>query len=193
LKVPVYLNSCSRDSTLVPHVGLSLATVIHSLSCPFSSSISSVLRVVTEAWRLVCCCLPACLEYGHHAPSIRLGDLDSSIALSLEIHRHLRTSVIDSIVGEFPEVILTVSFMTRCSATSPIGKWHILRRELWWNPKNDAFHLVRSWLVVSLLFCSIPLSLPFSFSHFQFQKDRRSSIFSSSRPDLVMFQASFSK
>jgi hypothetical protein len=49
---------------------------------------------------MVFCGLPACLEYGHHAPSIRLGDLDSSIALSLEIHRHLRASVIDSIMGD---------------------------------------------------------------------------------------------
>jgi hypothetical protein len=50
--------------------------------------------------------------FAKHAPSIRLGDVDSSIvaALSLESHRHLRTSIIDSIVGEFPAVILTVSF-----------------------------------------------------------------------------------
>jgi hypothetical protein len=48
---------------------------------------------------------------GHHAPSIRLGDLDFSIALSLESHRHLRTSIIDSIAGEFPEALLTCSFV----------------------------------------------------------------------------------
>jgi hypothetical protein len=64
---------------------------------------------------------------------IRLGDLDSSIALSLESHPHLRTSIINFIVGEFPAVILTVSFVIRCSATSHIIKWHILRRQLWWN------------------------------------------------------------
>jgi hypothetical protein len=36
MKEPV--GSPKRDSTIVPHFGLSLATVIHSLSCPFSCS-----------------------------------------------------------------------------------------------------------------------------------------------------------
>jgi hypothetical protein len=44
-------------------------------------------------------------DVGHHAPNIRLRDLDSSIALSLESHRHLRISTIDSIVAEFPAAI----------------------------------------------------------------------------------------
>jgi hypothetical protein len=43
---------------------------------------------------------------GHHAASIRLGDLDISIALTLESHRSLRTSIIDSIVGEFPAALV---------------------------------------------------------------------------------------
>jgi hypothetical protein len=49
---------------------------------------------------------------GHNAPSIRLGDLDSFIALlSLESHRHLRISIIESIVGEFASFLLTCSFV----------------------------------------------------------------------------------
>ena len=56
---------------------------------------------------MVCCGFPARRGVGHHAASIRLGDLDISIALSLESHRILRTSIIDSIVGEFPAALLT--------------------------------------------------------------------------------------
>jgi hypothetical protein len=51
--------------------------------------------------------LPVDRGVGHHAPSIRLGDFDFSIMLSLESHRHLRTSIIDSIVGELVAVLLT--------------------------------------------------------------------------------------
>jgi hypothetical protein len=54
---------------------------------------------------MVCVGLPAFRGVvGHHAPSILLGDLDSFIALSLESHRYLRISIIDSIVGDFPAV-----------------------------------------------------------------------------------------
>jgi hypothetical protein len=63
---------------------------------------------------MVCCGLPVGRGVGHHAPStIRLGDLDSSTTLSLESHRHLRTSIIDSsIVGEFAAVLnLAFSFV----------------------------------------------------------------------------------
>jgi hypothetical protein len=42
---------------------------------------------------------------GHHASSIRLGDRDFSVALSLKSHQHLRISIIDCIVGEFPAVL----------------------------------------------------------------------------------------
>ena len=49
-----------------------------------------------QAWRMACFGLPVGRGVGHHAPSIRLGDLDFSIALSLESHRHLRISIIDS-------------------------------------------------------------------------------------------------
>jgi hypothetical protein len=56
---------------------------------------------------MVCYGPPVGRGVGQHAPSIRLGDLDSSITLILESHRHLRTSIIDSIVGEFPAVLLT--------------------------------------------------------------------------------------
>jgi hypothetical protein len=56
---------------------------------------------------MVCCGLPIGRGVGHHAASIRLGDLDFSIALSLESHRQLRTSIIDSIVAEFPAALLT--------------------------------------------------------------------------------------
>jgi hypothetical protein len=43
-------------------------------------------------------------------------DLDSSIALSLESHRHLRVSINVSIVGEFATIPLTCSFVIRFSA-----------------------------------------------------------------------------
>jgi hypothetical protein len=36
----------------------------------------------------------------HHAPRIRLGDLDCFITQSLESHPHLRVSINKSIVGE---------------------------------------------------------------------------------------------
>jgi hypothetical protein len=56
---------------------------------------------------MVCCGLPVGRGVGHHARSIHLGDLDFSTALSLESHRHLHISIIDSIVGEVPTVLLT--------------------------------------------------------------------------------------
>jgi hypothetical protein len=80
---------------------------------------------------MVCCGLPVGRGVGHHAQSIRLGDLDFSITLSLENHRHLRTSIIDSIVGEFGAVLLAFSFVIRFSAISHIVQLHILRRQLW--------------------------------------------------------------
>jgi hypothetical protein len=55
---------------------------------------------------MVCCGFPAIRGVGQHAPSIRLGDLVFSIALSLDSRRNLRTSIIDSIVGEFPAALL---------------------------------------------------------------------------------------
>jgi hypothetical protein len=87
---------------------------------------------------MVCCGLPPTRGVGHHAPTIRLGDLDSSIALSLESHPHLRISIIDSIVGEFPAVLLVSSLVIRLSAMSqvctislfgqhfPIPTWRLL-------------------------------------------------------------------
>jgi hypothetical protein len=63
---------------------------------------------------MVCVGLPAFRGVGHHAPSIFLGDLDFSIALSLESHRHLRISIIESIVGEFPAVLLVSSLSIIC-------------------------------------------------------------------------------
>jgi hypothetical protein len=51
---------------------------------------------------MVCCGLPVERGVGHHAPSIRLGNLDFSITLSLESHRHLRTTIIDSIFVRDP-------------------------------------------------------------------------------------------
>jgi hypothetical protein len=83
---------------------------------------------------MVNCGLPTARGVEHHAPSIRLGDLDSLIALSLESHRHLRISIIDSIVGEFPAVLLVPSFVIRLSVMPHIVHVvhpHILRRELW--------------------------------------------------------------
>jgi hypothetical protein len=81
---------------------------------------------------MVCCGLPACRGVGHHAPSIRLGDLDFSIVLSLVNHRNLRSSItIDSIVGEFSAALLTNSFVIRFSATFHIVYLHILRRQQW--------------------------------------------------------------
>jgi hypothetical protein len=66
---------------------------------------------------MVCCGLPVGRPVEHHAPSIRLlGDLDFSIALSLESHRHLYTFIIDSIVGVF---------VIRFSAMSHIFKLHM--------------------------------------------------------------------
>jgi hypothetical protein len=61
---------------------------------------------------MVCIGLPAFRGVGHHAPSIFLGNLDFSIALSLESHRHLRISIIDSIVGEFPAVRVPSTYCT---------------------------------------------------------------------------------
>jgi hypothetical protein len=55
--------------------------------------------------------LPVGRGVRQHAPSIRLGDPDAFIALSLESHRHLRISIIDAIVGEFPAVLLVFSFV----------------------------------------------------------------------------------
>jgi hypothetical protein len=78
---------------------------------------------------MVCCGLPNDARgVEHHAPSIRLGDLGSSIALSLESHRHLRISIIDSIAGELPAVLLVSSVVIRLSAMSHIVHLHILRR-----------------------------------------------------------------
>jgi hypothetical protein len=79
---------------------------------------------------MVCCGLPVGRGVGHHAPKIRLGDLDSSITLSLGSHRHLRTSIIDSIVGESAAVLVTFSFVIRLFI-SHIVQLHILRRQLW--------------------------------------------------------------
>jgi hypothetical protein len=73
-----------------------------------------------KAWRMVSCGVPDGRAVGHHAPSIRLEDLDFSITLSLESHRHLRTSIIDSIVGEVAAVLLAISFVIRFSAISRI-------------------------------------------------------------------------
>jgi hypothetical protein len=84
-----------------------------------------------KAWCMVCCGLPVGRSVGHHAPSIRLRDLDFSIMLSLESHRHLRTSIIDSIVGGVAALLLTFSFVIRFSFISHIVQLHILRRQLW--------------------------------------------------------------
>jgi hypothetical protein len=78
---------------------------------------------------MVCCGLPTCRGVVHHALSIRLGDLDSSIAMSLESQRHLRISIIDSIVGELATTLLTLSFVIRFSLISHIVQLHILRRQ----------------------------------------------------------------
>jgi hypothetical protein len=118
-------------NSLSPHADLSLATVIHSLSCHFSSSSKpSFSRVEIQAWRMVYYDFPIGRGVGYHAPSIRLGDLDFSIALSLESHRILRSCIINSIVGEFPAALLTCSFVIRFSAISNIAHLHILPRQL---------------------------------------------------------------
>jgi hypothetical protein len=78
---------------------------------------------------MVCCGLPIGHGPEHHAPSIRVGDLDFSITLSLESHRQFLTFIIDSIVAEFAAVLLT-SFVICFSAISHIVKLHILRRQL---------------------------------------------------------------
>jgi hypothetical protein len=57
--------------------------------------------------RMGCCGLLVGRRVRHHAPSIRLGDLDFSSTLNLESHRQFRTNIIDSIVGEFAAVLLT--------------------------------------------------------------------------------------
>jgi hypothetical protein len=83
---------------------------------------------------MVCWGLPVGRGVGHHAPSIRtllecallappvrpmLGDLDSSIMLSLESHRYLlrTTYSIDAIVGEFAAVLLRNVYRTFLSTT----------------------------------------------------------------------------
>jgi hypothetical protein len=57
--------------------------------------------------------------------------LTPSLVLSLESHRHLRISIIESIVGEFATVLLTCSLVIRFSATSHVVHPHILRRQPW--------------------------------------------------------------
>jgi hypothetical protein len=82
---------------------------------------------------MVCCGLSVGGGDGHHAPTIRLGDLDFSILMSLgESHRHLHISIIDSIEGEIPAVLLTFSFVIHYSAISHIVHLHILQRQLMW-------------------------------------------------------------
>jgi hypothetical protein len=56
---------------------------------------------------MVCFGFPAFRGVGHHAPRIFLGDLDFSIALSLESHRHLRISMLN--------VILFIFVLAACS------------------------------------------------------------------------------
>jgi hypothetical protein len=94
------------------------------------------------------CGLPACRGVGHHAPSIRLGDLDFSIALSLENHRRHRTSIIDSIVGEFPAALLACSSVILFSAISNIVHLHILLRQ-------DNQHVVRNFSTIANV-CTFP-------------------------------------
>jgi hypothetical protein len=92
---------------------------------------TKLFRVAMQARRMVCCCgLLVGHGVGHYAPSIHLEDLDFSIALSLESHRHLRISIIDSIVGEFSAVLLTFSFVIRFYAISHIVHLQLLRRQL---------------------------------------------------------------
>jgi hypothetical protein len=121
----------SFHSTLSAQVDLSLATFIHSLDYPLSPSKTSFLRVYTFAWRIVCWGLLVAALLGHHAPPY-LGDLYAFISLSLQSHRHLRISIIDSIVGEFATSRLTRSFVIRLSCISHIVHPHILRRHWWW-------------------------------------------------------------
>jgi hypothetical protein len=79
------------------------------------------------AWCMACCNFPVGRGAGHHAPSIRLGDLDFSITLSLEPSAS-SYSIIDSIAGAFVAVLLTFSFVIRFSVISHIVKLHILLR-----------------------------------------------------------------
>jgi hypothetical protein len=65
---------------------------------------------------MVCCGFPV---------GRRLGDLDFSI--SLESHRHLRTSIIDSIEGEFAAALLTFSFVILFSAISMVKRFQFGR------------------------------------------------------------------
>jgi hypothetical protein len=51
--------------------------------------------------------------------------------LRLESHRHLRTSIINSIVGEFEALLLTFLFVIRFSAVSHTVHLHILLRQPW--------------------------------------------------------------
>jgi hypothetical protein len=94
------------------------------ISAPWLSAFLEVAYVYVSY-----CLLRSGRCVGHHAPRIRLGDLYAFIALSLQSHRHLRISIIDSIVGEFAAVLRTCSFVIRFSATSHIAHPHILRRQ----------------------------------------------------------------
>jgi hypothetical protein len=124
--------SSSLYSTFRPHADLSLATVIHSLSCPFLFKAELLEGTYVVSYGLLrspywSCRRTPCAK---HSP----GDLDSSIALSLESHRHLRVSINVSIVGEFATIPLTCSFVIRFSATSHIVSPHILHP--WWKASS---------------------------------------------------------
>jgi hypothetical protein len=76
----------SLYSTFRPHADLFLATVIHSLSRPFSPSKPSFLSALIYACRMVCWGLPTGRDVVHHAPRIRFWDpLDCFITLSLDL------------------------------------------------------------------------------------------------------------
>jgi hypothetical protein len=148
--------ACTPLSAPSRQADLSLATAIHSLNCPFSPSKPSFLRVPMYACRIVCWGLPTGRGIGHHASSLSLVYLDAFIMPSLQSHRHLCMSIIDSIVDEFAAVLLTRSFLIRFSATSH----KVQRNSHKWFSSQVEVVLVDLKMPLSLFYAPFVLSEP---------------------------------
>jgi hypothetical protein len=94
----------SLYSTFSAHAGISLAAVIHSLGCPFSSSNPSFLSAscMRVIWSDEVSLLVVALD------TMRRAFASEILTPSLRCfgsHRHLHISIIESIVGEFAAVL----------------------------------------------------------------------------------------
>jgi hypothetical protein len=116
---PEEVLACIQPS--VP-IDLSLATVI-PLPFLFQSQACRMVWLGSPYWSAVV----------HHAPSIRLGDLDFHCT-EFESHRHLRVSINVSIVGEFATIPLTLFVRDPflCYIPHRRTSW----RHPWWNASS---------------------------------------------------------